>query len=102
MAPIAADHQIGAYVERAFRCRGMHAGNAASLLDQSGRLGLHQQVKARVALPVLRQEIEKIPLRHHGDKLAARREVAEIDEVELQPAECAADRARLLMRQLEE
>ena len=36
-------------VERAFRRGGAHAGDAAALDDQAGRLGLHLQLEAGIA-----------------------------------------------------
>ena len=47
---------------------------------QAGGLGLHQQMKVGIALRVLGEEIEKLPLRHERDELAARRQVGEIGQ----------------------
>ena len=76
--------------------------DAAALLDQVGRLGLHAQVERRVAPGLLGQEIEEIPLRHQGDEFAARRQMAEIRHREALRADLTGQRLDLLMRQLQE
>ena len=50
----------------------------------------------------LGEEIEEVPLRHEGNELAARRQVAEIREVVLAVAEERGDGGLLVVRQLEE
>ena len=52
------------------------AGDAAAFVDQVGGLGLHQQMKARIAPALLGEEIEEIPLRHQRDEFAVRRQMA--------------------------
>ncbi len=77
MPPVAADDQIGA--DRQASPSGVFArsaDDAAALLDQVGRLGMHAQIESLVALALLGQEIEKIPLRHQRDEFAVRRQMA--------------------------
>ncbi len=66
------------------------------------RFGLHAQVERLVAPGLPGQEIEEVPLRHQGDEFAARRQVAEIRQLEVFVADLAAQRLDLLMRQLQE
>ena len=80
MPAVAADGEIGAHLERASGVVGAHAGDAAALLDQIGRLRPHAQMERRITLAVLGEEIEEIPLRHQRDELAAGRQVAEIGD----------------------
>src|ERR1041384_2900434 len=102
MTPIAADDEVGADLERPVGCFGAYAREAPGLLDQIDGFGPQAQMKAWGALAVRGEEIEEIPLRHQCDELATRRQVAEVDEGELLAPECAADRARFAVRQLEE
>ena len=78
MAPVAADHEFRADRERSVRRVGDHADDASILLDQVGRLGLHAQVECLVALALLGEEIEEVPLRHQRDEFAVRRQMAKI------------------------
>jgi len=98
----AAGHEIGTDIEFAGRGVRPHADDAPAFLDQRGRFRLHLQMKARIALAAIGEEIQEVPLRHQRDELAARRQVAEVDEGEMQAAELAAERARLGVGQLEE
>ena len=78
MTSVAADHQVGADREPALRRFRAHADDAASLLDEVGRFGLHAQVERAVAPGLLGEEIEEVPLRHQRDEFAAGRQMAEI------------------------
>ena len=102
MASVAADHQVGADREHAVRRLGAHAGDAPVLLDQIGRLGLHAQVECPVALALLGQEVEEVPLRHQRDEFAVRRQMAEIGHRKAFGADLPGQRFDLLMRQLQE
>src|SRR5947209_5916223 len=62
MPTVAADHQRGADFEIAAGRLGAQPDDAAALLDQVGGLRLHMQVEARIALAVLGEEIEEVPL----------------------------------------
>ena len=71
MPAVAADDEIGADGERAVRRVGAQPDDAAALLDQIGRLRLHAQIEGLVALAVVGQKIEKIPLRHQRDDICS-------------------------------
>ena len=102
MASVATNHEVGADRERAVRRLGDQADDAPVLLDQVGRLGLHAQVECFVALALLGQEIQEVPLRHQGDEFAVRRQMAEIRHLKVLGADLAGQRFDLLMRQLQE
>ena len=70
VTPVGADDEVGADLDRATRAVGVQPDNAIALEDQIVRVGLHPQIKARVAAPLFPQEIQEIPLRHQRDKLA--------------------------------
>ena len=102
MASVAADHQVGADRQRAALGRRVQADDASILLDQVGRLGLHAQVECLVSLAVLGEEVEEVPLRHERDEFAMRRQMAEIDHLNVFGADLGGQRFDLLMRQLQE
>ena len=85
-----------------FARRRVQSDDAPILLDQICRLGLHAQVKCFVALAVLGEEVEEVPLRHQRDELAVRRQVAKIDHLNVFGADLRGQRFDLLMRQLQE
>jgi hypothetical protein len=79
MAAVGADDEIGMDDELAARGLRAHAGDpSAGVGDEIGDLGFHVEPEGSVAPGVLGDEIEKIPLRHHGDEPAMRREMGEI------------------------
>ena len=59
-------------------------------------------VKRRIALALRRQEIEEVPLRHHGDVGRAHRQVREVGHQHALLAELAGEARDLLVRQLQE
>src|SRR5262249_12030975 len=81
---------------------GAHSGDAAALLDQIDGLRAHAQVERRITATPVGEKIEKVPLRHDRDELAAGRQIAKIGEGVLLTAEDCADVGRFLMRQLQE
>lgn len=99
MAPAGVDHQRGADLDLALRRIGPHAGDAAALLDQAGRLGLHAQIEGGKGHAMRGQEI---PLRHEGDEPAMRRKVAEVGDPEAGVAHLAGQTPHFGVRQLEE
>ena len=102
MAAVGADHQIGADLLRLSLDRRAHAHHLAALLDQAGRLGVHQHREGRVALALGGEEIEEVPLRHHGDEGAAHRQVGEVGDLHTLLAELGAEARHFLVRQLQE
>ena len=101
MASVAPDDEVGANVERAVRRLGADPDDASALFDEVGDFRVHPQVEGRVAFAPFSQEIQKIPLRHHGDEFALRRDVAEIRQLKALVADLTDQRLDLLMRQLE-
>ena len=95
------DHEIGPHLEPSPRRLAAHAGNAPAVLDQLGHLGLHGEVKARIMAALPGQEVEKIPLRHHRNKMAVRRQMTKIGERDLGVADDAVQFADFLVRQRE-
>jgi hypothetical protein len=102
MPPIAADGEVGAHLERTIWRVGAHARHAAVVLDQVDRLRPHADVERGVALALLGEEIEEVPLRHQCNELAAGRQMGEIREGIFVTAKDRADIDLLLVRQLEE
>src|SRR5262245_61757474 len=80
--PIARDRQIGVDLQYLVRGSCGDAGDPIPLPKEAGDLGVHLELEAWVALGLVCQEVQEIPLRHEDDVLAGRREVAEIDEIE--------------------
>ena len=90
MTAVAADREISADRERAVRRRRAHAGDPPVLLDQVRRLGLHAQIERRIALALLGEEIEEVPLRHQRDEFATGWQMAEIRDLNMFGADLAA------------
>ena len=86
------------YFKRAVRRHGSHADYPAVLLDQVSHVGMHPQVKCRIAAGVLGDEIEEVPLRHEGDEPAAGRQMREVGDGNLDGADIAARLAGFLVR----
>ena len=89
-------------VECPVRRPGDQADNAPVLLDQVCRLGLHAQVESFVALAVLGQEVEEVPLRHQRNEFAVGWQMAKIDHLNVFGADLRGQRFDFLMRQLQE
>ena len=71
-------------------------------LDQSGDLGAHAQRERGQLLRLGGEEVEELPLRHQRDERVARRQAAEIAELDVPIAEPAADHVEALVRALQE
>ena len=99
MTSVTTDHQLRSYRERAVRRRRAQPYDPSVLFDQICRLGVHAQVEGLVALSLLSQEIEEVPLRHQGDEFAVRWYMAEINHLEVLGANLTGQRLNLLMRQ---
>ena len=78
MAAIGADDELRMNSERAFFGLALHADDAPAFLDQARGLGAHEEPKLRISLAPLRQEIEKIPLRHEDHIGVAHRQMGEV------------------------
>ena len=59
---------------------------------------MHPQIEGRVALAVVGDKIEEVPLRHQRNELAARRDVTKIDQLYVVGADLGAELFNLLMR----
>ena len=99
---VAAHGQRRAHLQGALGRLGPNAHDPAALLDEVDHLGAHFDVKPRIGAAVLLQEIQQIPLRHEGNEFTARRQMAEIGDVDHLLADLAAERTRRVVRQLEE
>jgi hypothetical protein len=67
----------------------VNAPDAPAFHDQVIGLRPHQQPKARIAAALFREKIQKIPLRHQRDELAARRQMAEVRQRQVKVSELA-------------
>jgi hypothetical protein len=101
MAAVGADHKIGADFQFAVRRCGAHADDTPALLDQAGDLGAHAQVEGGIALPVLGNEIEEIPLRHQRNVFAHRRQMGKVADGDARRADLAGQMIDARMRQPE-
>jgi hypothetical protein len=99
---LGADDQIGGNLGRARRVSGRDAGDALARACEAGRFRAHHQAEPRITLALRREEIEEVPLRHHDDAAAARRQVGEIADAKMLVAELALDVGELRVRQGEE
>jgi hypothetical protein len=78
--PVGADDQAGVTIERALRRSRANARHYAVFQDEPRHLGFHEEAETRIALRVLFDEVEKIPLRHERQKLAVRRHMPEVSD----------------------
>ncbi len=102
VAAVGGDHEVGVDLDlRAVLARA-HAGDAVAFVDEVGRLRLHHQMEAAIALAMRGKELEEVPLRHEGDELAVGRQAREIGERDLGVAEQRVEVIDLVVRQLEE
>ena len=102
VAPVGADHEIGLHVERPLRHLRPHAHHVVAVFHQIGDLGLHAQAEAWIGPRLVGEKIEKLPLRHEGDEVAARRQMREVGKHHAVLADLAGELAQLLMRPFEE
>src|SRR5262245_41515072 len=84
-----------------FRLR-PHADDAPALFNQADGLGVHQQLECRKALGPRDEEIQEVPLRHHGDEFAARRQMRKVGAGDLFVVELDLHPPQFLMRQPQE
>src|SRR5215472_7749195 len=98
MAPIGTNDEIGAEGQIAVCCRGPQPGDLCAFEDQIGYLGVHFELEFGISLGVLGYEVQKIPLRHHGDEAAAGWQMRKIRESDEILTDLRADRPRWPMR----
>ncbi len=102
MAPIRTDCQPAPDFEQSLgRCRA-NADHCSIFLDEILNFGLHPEVKRRISLGVLGDEVEKIPLRHERDELTASRQVGEVGDRNLHSPDHARQVLGFLVRSLQE
>jgi hypothetical protein len=77
------------------------ADHASRLLHEIGRLGPHPETEPRIAGRAESQKVQKVPLRHEGDELAARGQVAEVRDGHGKGADQRPQLADFLVGQLE-
>ena len=102
MPAVGADDQFGANLERAVGRVRVRADHVPGLDDEIAHLGAHQHPKFRKRGAALGQEVQKIPLRHDRDELAARRQMAQVGDGHLDTVDAAADLAQLGVRPRQE
>ena len=78
MAAIAADDKIGADFDTAIRRLCVQADDTPVFFDQIDRLCLHSQIERLIALSVIGDEVEEVPLRHQGNEFAVHRQMFEM------------------------
>src|SRR5579871_1203070 len=100
MPPIATNYEIRANLFGAIGCPYLHACDFFFLLDQTGHFVLHPELEAGKTLGFPGEKVEKVPLRHEGNKLAMSRNALEIGSLEIKVPNHAGNGAVSLMRQL--
>src|SRR6516164_2329420 len=78
MSPIGADNEVRAHFQFVIGSFCAHADHTLLLEDQIENLVFHEQLEVRKSLCVRGEEIEKIPLGHKRNELAARGQLREI------------------------
>jgi hypothetical protein len=73
-----------------------------SLLDQFRDVRLHPQIEGRIARALLGQEVEKIPLRHHCNEGALRRQMGEVGNLQAGRSDGGANVVHFSVWELEE
>jgi hypothetical protein len=101
LAPIRAHGQIGVDLQYTFRSVRLRAGDALAILDQLPDLGLHLQMECRIALRLLGEEVQEVPLRHEGEEFAPRRQVREVGNRKPRITDLRVEVARFAMRPLQ-
>src|SRR5262249_48679026 len=84
-----------------FRLRS-YPNDASILVDQISDFSVHQQTKCGIALRPHSEEVQEVPLRHHGDKFASRRQMREVGAYDLFIVELDLHPAQFLMRETQE
>ena len=101
MRPRACEASLGRF-DRRSHSTSIGADDHIVFDQETNDLRLHFEMEAGIALGLLGEKIEKVPLRHEGDEFAAGRKVRKIRERHIVIADLALEHAQLLMRPLEE
>jgi hypothetical protein len=102
VAAVTADYQTGANFERAIGCARLDSGGRIALTKKADGLVLHEQMEAGKPSGTVREEVEKVPLRHERDELAMGGKVAEIGGPKFEVSYYGAHRGELLVRDFQE
>ena len=79
-----------------------HADDALLALDEARDFGVHAQAKARVALRLAGEEIEEVPLRHHGDEARAHWQARKVRDGDVALGDAGRKARDLLVRQTQQ
>jgi hypothetical protein len=101
MTTVSANNQVGPHFAVAVWSFYTHSCGTLIFKKQIDDLMLHLQSKTWELAGLSREEVQKIPLRHEGDKFAARRQTREIGDRNLVTIENTAYFAQFLVRQLQ-
>ena len=82
MAAIGSDDEIGANFALALRSGNADTDYMTVFFDEIGGFGLHLDVESGIAAALLDEEIQEVPLRHHGDEFAVGGKMGEVGESE--------------------
>jgi hypothetical protein len=99
---VGGDHQVGAKRDRSGFGHGPHTDHASRLFQEPGDLGSHLHVEPGVPGGLSGEEIEEIPLGHHGNEPAPRGQVGEIGDLYGDVADLRRQLPHFLMRQAEQ
>ena len=102
VATVGADDEVRPDFEPSFRLLGGQPDDGGAVLQKAVDLGEHLELERGIALGMLGEEIEEVPLRHQSDEMAMGGEMREIGERDVVVADHACKLAHLLMRPLEE
>jgi hypothetical protein len=102
VAAVGAHHQRRAQLELAVGRPRAQAGDAAVLRQERSGLGLHDEAEVRQPAGVPREEVEEVPLRHHHQEPAMRRDVAEVGDPGLVAADAHRHLVQLVVRAAQE
>ena len=98
MPSIGADHEIGLQL----LVLQPHADDPLIALDEARHPGIHAQPEACIALRFAGEEIEEVPLRHHGDEARAHRQARKIGDGDVAVGDARREARDFLMRQAQQ
>src|ERR1017187_6018742 len=98
MPPVRPQSQLGTDFQAARRGLRANPHNAPVLFNQVSDLRLHPQMKLRIGLGLLRDKIQKVPLRHQCDELAMRWQMRKVRDRHADVLDLSAELPHFLMR----
>ena len=99
---VGADDEVRPDFEPSLRLLGGQPDDGGAVLEKAVDLGEHLEPERGIALGMLGEEIEEVPLRHQRNEMAVGGEMREVGEHDAVVADHACKLAHLLMRPLEE